>query len=86
MDDRSNQARGHKATLTNPRVSEDAKQHSRDILDDEFDDDTTYSDKLPENTEGKNPGNVAGGLKAAVNNPNVSSGAKKDAQDRLDAM
>ncbi|EXL85010.1 hypothetical protein FOPG_02958 [Fusarium oxysporum f. sp. conglutinans race 2 54008] len=32
----------------------------------------------------KNPGNVAGGLKATLNNPNVSDEAKKNAKERLD--
>ena len=36
MEDHSNQARGHKATLSNPRVSKEAKQHSRQVLRDEF--------------------------------------------------
>lgn len=34
----------------------------------------------------KNPGNVAGGLKATLNNPRVSDEAKNDAKERLDAM
>ncbi|EFP91377.1 hypothetical protein PGT21_023821 [Puccinia graminis f. sp. tritici] len=31
-----------------------------------------------------NPGNVAGGLKATINNPNVSEQAKAHAEDRLE--
>ncbi|KAF6516555.1 hypothetical protein HZS61_003758 [Fusarium oxysporum f. sp. conglutinans] len=44
--------------------------------------------KLPftgaEDNKDKNPGNVAGGLKATLNNPNVSDEAKKNAKERLD--
>ena len=29
-------AGGHKATLNNPKVSDEAKQHSREVLDKEF--------------------------------------------------
>ncbi|KAG9220405.1 hypothetical protein CCMSSC00406_0006670 [Pleurotus cornucopiae] len=34
----------------------------------------------------KNPGNVAGGLKAAIHNPNVSEEAKSHAAERLHEM
>ncbi|KAF4597911.1 hypothetical protein EYR38_006303 [Pleurotus pulmonarius] len=34
----------------------------------------------------KNPGNVAGGLKAAIHNPNVSEEAKSHAAERLREM
>ncbi|KAG6982451.1 Conidiation-specific protein 6 [Fusarium oxysporum f. sp. conglutinans] len=37
-----------------------------------------------EDNKDKNPGNVAGGLKATLNNPNVSDEAKKNAKERLD--
>ncbi|MCJ1345768.1 hypothetical protein MMC31_003977 [Peltigera leucophlebia] len=75
---------GHKATLNNPSsanssdVSDGAKQHSRDVLDNEFD-----GGKIPENKVEKNPGNVIGGLKATTKNPNVSDEAKENAQERL---
>ncbi|TFK67638.1 hypothetical protein BDN72DRAFT_960877 [Pluteus cervinus] len=35
---------------------------------------------------GKNPSNVAGGLKAAIHNPNVSEEAKESAKARLEEM
>ncbi|KZF24089.1 conidiation protein 6 [Xylona heveae TC161] len=70
---------GHKATLNNPNVSEDAKQHSRQVLDDEFQGGQYES---PQDGQ-KNPGNFAGGLKATLNNPKVSDEAKHSAQDRL---
>ena len=34
----------------------------------------------------KNPNNVAGGLKATLNNPNASDEAKESAKERLDNM
>ncbi|PPQ76327.1 hypothetical protein CVT26_008874, partial [Gymnopilus dilepis] len=34
----------------------------------------------------KNPGNVAGGLKAAIHNPNVSEEAKQSSAQRLQNM
>lgn len=55
MEDRSNQARGHKATLSNPNVSEEAKAHSKEVLRDEFGNETRYA---PEAEHEKNPGNV----------------------------
>ncbi|RDA95692.1 hypothetical protein CP533_1115 [Ophiocordyceps camponoti-saundersi (nom. inval.)] len=75
-------AGGHKATLKNPNASEEAKQNSREILDNEF----NGGDVPKSGDENKNPGNVAGGLKATLKNPNVSDEAKQSAQDRLDAM
>lgn len=41
-------------------TSEESKQHSKEVLENELGDVKTGSD----NMEGKNPGNVAGGLKA----------------------
>ncbi|PSK51868.1 hypothetical protein C1H76_8526 [Elsinoe australis] len=69
---------GHKATLNNPNVSEEAKQHSKEVLNNEFDGGEVGKDTP------KNPNNVAGGLKATLNNPNVSDEAKQSAQERLD--
>ncbi|KAI4260704.1 MAG: hypothetical protein L6R42_003924 [Xanthoria sp. 1 TBL-2021] len=88
---------GHKANLNNPNTSEESKQHSKEVLDQEFNGgnvDTSSGDK--------NPNNVAGGLKAyvfpsfqhdlhayilsTVNNPQVSQDAKDSAQERLNQM
>ncbi|RDA85055.1 hypothetical protein CP532_3112 [Ophiocordyceps camponoti-leonardi (nom. inval.)] len=75
-------AGGHKATLKNPNVSDEAKQHSKEVLDNEFN-----GGDVPKTGDGeKNPGNVAGGLKATLKNPNVSDEAKQSAQERLEAM
>ncbi|KAI9653974.1 MAG: hypothetical protein M1821_006835 [Bathelium mastoideum] len=73
---------GHKANLNNPNTSDESKQHSKEVLDNEFD-----GGKIPDNSdENKNPGNVAGGLKATLNNPNVSDEAKESAKERLEGM
>ncbi|EOD48357.1 conidiation-specific protein 6 [Neofusicoccum parvum] len=72
---------GHKANLNNPNTSDEAKQHSKEVLDQEFD-----GGNIPQADQNKNPGNVAGGLKATLNNPNVSEEAKQSAKDRLNDM
>ncbi|KAK5628552.1 hypothetical protein RRF57_004267 [Xylaria bambusicola] len=76
-------AGGHKATINSPRTSEEAKQHSREVLDKEFN-----GGNVPgaNNNYDKNPDNVARGLKATVNNPRVSNEAKKNAKERLNQM
>ncbi|OAQ77063.1 conidiation protein 6 domain-containing protein [Purpureocillium lilacinum] len=76
-------AGGHKATLNNPNVSDEAKEHSRQVLDNEFN-----GGDVPKSgdNENKNPGNVVGGLKATLKNPNVSEEAKESAKERLDNM
>lgn len=72
-------AGGHKANLNNPNTSEESKQNSRQVLNDEFNGgdgkqiihssiikQTLTSVVVPKASDGgnKNPGNVAGGLKA----------------------
>ncbi|GJN85554.1 hypothetical protein PLIIFM63780_009122 [Purpureocillium lilacinum] len=76
-------AGGHKATLNNPNVSHEAKEHSRQVLENEFN-----GGDVPKSgdNENKNPGNVVGGLKATLKNPNVSEEAKESAKERLDNM
>ncbi|ORY65335.1 conidiation protein 6 [Pseudomassariella vexata] len=76
-------AGGHKANLKNPNSSEESKQHSKEVLDQEFNGGDVP--KAGDNEE-KNPNNVAGGLKATMNNPNVSEEAKQNAKERLDDM
>ncbi|KAL8969416.1 MAG: hypothetical protein Q9197_004361 [Variospora fuerteventurae] len=71
---------GHKANLNNPNTSEESKQHSKDVLENEF------AGGNVEKSGEKNPQNVAGGLKATVNNPQVSQEAKDSAQERLKDM
>ncbi|KAF2247169.1 hypothetical protein BU26DRAFT_430168 [Trematosphaeria pertusa] len=82
MSNAGNVIGGHKANLNNPNTSEEAKQHSREILENEFDGGNTQQ----HSQEGKNPNNVAGGLKATINNPQVSNEAKESAKERLNQM
>nr|POE54486.1 conidiation-specific protein 6 [Quercus suber] len=71
---------GHKANINNPNTSEESKQHSKDVLENEL----NGGDVGQGQDEGaKNPNNVAGGLKATINNPNVSDEAKQNAKERL---
>ncbi|KAI1502847.1 Conidiation protein 6-domain-containing protein [Biscogniauxia marginata] len=76
-------AGGHKANLNNPNTSQESKEHSKAVLENEFNggDVATADDNA-----NKNPGNVAGGLKATIKNPNVSEEAKESAKERLDQM
>ncbi|UPL01368.1 hypothetical protein LCI18_012302 [Fusarium solani-melongenae] len=46
---------------------------------------STSVPKAGDNKE-KNPGNVAGGLKSTLSNPNASDEAKESAKDRLNKM
>ncbi|KAF4981293.1 hypothetical protein FZEAL_2870 [Fusarium zealandicum] len=76
-------AGGHKANINNPNTSKESKEHSKQVLENEFNGgDVPKAD----DNQGKNPGNVAGGLKATLNNPNVSEEAKESAKERLDQM
>ncbi|OIW27872.1 hypothetical protein CONLIGDRAFT_634202 [Coniochaeta ligniaria NRRL 30616] len=102
--DVTNVKRGHKAAISNPNVSEEAKEHSRQVLDElegkestgggdsggsggkkqtSASSGTTSSDTL---TEGKDPGNVARGLKASISNPGVSDEAKERAKEKLEQL
>ncbi|KAI0974107.1 conidiation protein 6 [Xylaria arbuscula] len=83
MASESQVAGGHKANLNNPNTSEESKQHSREVLDNEFNGGNVPS--TSDNQE-KNPNNVAGGLKATINNPRVSDEAKESAKERLNQM
>ncbi|KAJ9632056.1 hypothetical protein H2203_000457 [Taxawa tesnikishii (nom. ined.)] len=82
MSNPGNVVGGHKANLNNPNTSEEAKQHSKEVLDNEFNGGNVSSNS----DEGKNPNNVAGGLKATINNPNTSQEAKDSAKERLEGM
>ncbi|KAF2132448.1 hypothetical protein P153DRAFT_284978 [Dothidotthia symphoricarpi CBS 119687] len=79
---------GHKANLNNPNTSEESKQHSREVIENQGADtqsNTTTSSSTKPDGE-KNPNNVAGGLKATLKNPNVSDEAKESAKERLEQM
>ncbi|KAG8892102.1 hypothetical protein FRC00_012627 [Tulasnella sp. 408] len=73
-------AGGHKAAIANPNVSEDAKDHSRQVLDSmEKSGDLDYKAGKAD----KNPGNVIGGKKAAISNPRVPEETKDRLRDEL---
>ncbi|KAL1310836.1 hypothetical protein AAFC00_001072 [Neodothiora populina] len=82
MSNTGNVVGGHKANINNPNTSEESKEHSRQVLDQEYDGGDIQTSSNSD--EGKNPNNVAGGLKATLKNPNVSDEAKQSAQERLD--
>ncbi|KAF2243121.1 hypothetical protein BU26DRAFT_524080 [Trematosphaeria pertusa] len=85
MTDPANVAIGHKATITNPRTSEQAKDHSRKVLEEEHRD-KLYEMQNEEIEANKNKTRVAGGLKAAVSNPLVSEEKKEEAKKKLEEM
>ncbi|KAM9874813.1 conidiation protein [Verticillium dahliae] len=84
-----NVVRGHKATITNPNTSDEAKEHSHQVLENEYGE--TYD--RPNRSQGDRPeqpdkdqGNVARGLKASISNPGVSEDAKEDAKKKLEHL
>ncbi|KAA8911993.1 Conidiation protein 6-domain-containing protein [Sphaerosporella brunnea] len=77
---------GHKANLSNPHTSEDSKEHSRKVLDQLGHETKTSAAEKGASTEGKNTGNVIGGYKATLKNPNVSQAAKEHAEEVLEDM
>ncbi|KAI9794158.1 MAG: hypothetical protein M1835_006748 [Candelina submexicana] len=82
-EDISNAARGHRANISNSKTSNESKANSQKILD-QMPDNPHYGDE--DQNKSKNPNQVAGGLKAAINNPNVTEQGKKEAQKKLDAL
>lgn len=59
----TNKPTGHKANLSNPNTSDASKQHSKEVLESLGGEQAFYG-KQGEGEVSKNPGNVAGGLKA----------------------
>ncbi|PPR03405.1 hypothetical protein CVT24_012530 [Panaeolus cyanescens] len=86
-----NQARGYKATLHNPRVSDEAKQNAQQHLNELGSDQqaTSYTqsrgmDEISESVrQGKEEARVIAGYKAVLQNPNVSSEARQHAEEVL---
>lgn len=73
-----------------PDTSQASKDKSAQALKELGGEDAFYGKQGAGEVE-KNPGNVAGGLKATINNPGdgeryVSDEAKQDAKDRLNKM
>ncbi|TFK99694.1 hypothetical protein BDV98DRAFT_133693 [Pterulicium gracile] len=85
-----NVAGGLKATMNNPNVSDEAKDNAKERLDQLEHganvDDVASSGSSSKASGEKNPGNVIGGLKGALNNPNNSEETKAQVQEKLDAM
>ncbi|PSK51944.1 Xanthine dehydrogenase [Elsinoe australis] len=89
-EDISHAATGHKANLSNPNTSEASKENSKKALQELGGEDAFYG-KTGEGMADGNPGNVAGGLKAAINNPEenehkVTQQGKDAAKDKLNAL
>ncbi|KAG9682899.1 hypothetical protein KCU95_g16747, partial [Aureobasidium melanogenum] len=89
-EDISHQVTGHKANLSNPNTSDASKQHSKQVLE-QLGGEQAFYGKQGEGDIQQNPGNVAGGLKAAINNPDdnehyVSEEGKQQAKDKLNSM
>ncbi|EIM92543.1 uncharacterized protein STEHIDRAFT_117550 [Stereum hirsutum FP-91666 SS1] len=81
-------AGGHKANLNNPNTSEEAKEHSRQVLDD-LDSSGSYEEQQDSSPRSggdgmKNEGNVIRGHKANLKNPNTSEEAKQHSQQILE--
>ncbi|KAI9368229.1 Conidiation protein 6-domain-containing protein [Aspergillus egyptiacus] len=86
-EDRLNQMRGYKATLSNPNTSQEAKEHAQAVLDKELGGDQPQEELYQ--TRGdydKDPSRVAGGLKAAMHNPGISQSGKKQAEEKLEDL
>jgi hypothetical protein len=82
-----NVAGGLKATLKNPNVSDEAKDNAQERLD--ALESGAPVEEVQSQTSGahseKNLGNVIGGYKATLNNPNVSKEAKQNAREKLNS-
>ncbi|KAI0252543.1 Conidiation protein 6-domain-containing protein [Lactifluus subvellereus] len=82
-------AGGHKAALHNPNVSAEAKEHSRQVVEEiqgpgiVHDDGTTEPSSRPDASD-KDENRVLGGYKATLKNPNVGDEAKQKAQQILE--
>lgn len=86
MADPENIARGHKANLANPHTSDESKERSRQVLEELEGAEPEESGTFQKSSIGKDPANVARGLKAAVSNPHVSEEAKDRDRQRLQEL
>ncbi|KAL4924608.1 Con-6 family protein [Aspergillus undulatus] len=83
-DERINQMRGYKATLNNPNVSQEAKDHAQSVLDNEIGGNQPQEELYKiRGDRNKSPNRMAGGLKAAMHNPGVSESGKQKAKEKL---
>ncbi|KAI0751092.1 Conidiation protein 6-domain-containing protein [Daedaleopsis nitida] len=74
---------GHKAAINNPRVSDEAKEHSRQAID-ELEADPETEATREGYQEDKDSVRVNAGYKATLKNPNVSQEAKDHAHEVLE--
>ncbi|KAL8697780.1 MAG: hypothetical protein Q9201_006939 [Fulgogasparrea decipioides] len=84
-EDISNAAKGHKANLSNPNTSEESKAHSKEALESLGGEEAFYGKQGDPNAS-KNPNQVAGGYKAAINNDTIPESGTKKAEEKLDNM
>ncbi|PCH44042.1 hypothetical protein WOLCODRAFT_90632 [Wolfiporia cocos MD-104 SS10] len=74
---------GHKAAINNPNVSDEAKEHSRQAIQ-ELERDSETQDTREGYQEDKDEVRVNAGYKATMKNPNVSQEAKDNARELLE--
>ncbi|TFK57354.1 conidiation-specific protein 6 [Heliocybe sulcata] len=84
--DLGNVARGHKAAINNPNVSEEAKDHSRQVLDELEQGGKVENTSTGRSSGGGNEGNVARGHKANLSNPNTSEESKQRSEQVLEDL
>ncbi|KAJ6138520.1 hypothetical protein N7471_005006 [Penicillium samsonianum] len=81
-EERVNEMRGYKATLSNPKVSQEAKQHAQAMLN-ELGGDQPREELYQARDQNKDPTRVSAGLKAAQHNPLVTEGGKQRAAEKM---
>ncbi|KZV87258.1 hypothetical protein EXIGLDRAFT_559411, partial [Exidia glandulosa HHB12029] len=77
---------GYKAAISNPRVGDEARTHAKNVLKEMDEMEGDLSGEYPLGTSekaGKNEGNVVGGYKATLSNPNTGDDAKERARKEL---
>ncbi|KAL4802492.1 Conidiation protein 6-domain-containing protein [Aspergillus unguis] len=82
---RVDSARGYKAALHNPRVSEESKRHASEMLE-KLDDKGSQEEIYRRQEKPKSPNRVVAGLKAAQHNPLVGEEGRREAAEKLKKM
>ncbi|EPS33067.1 hypothetical protein PDE_08029 [Penicillium oxalicum 114-2] len=80
--ERINAARGYKAALHNPLVSEEGKDHARQMLE-QMDEEQARRELYNLEESAKDPNRVIAGLKAAQHNPLVTEEGRRMATKKL---
>ncbi|KAJ5772767.1 hypothetical protein N7457_007663 [Penicillium paradoxum] len=80
--DRVNAARGYRAAIHNPLVSEEGKEHARNMYEG-MNDEEARQELYRAQGRPKNPVRMAAGLKAAQRNPRVSEEGHRRATEQL---